>query len=165
MRPLARKLTTKSRLIRFLVMKNENSFTQTGLSLIELLTTLLIAATIFAISLPHIAQSLSKSRAKSDSKKFERKLIETMTRAQARGIEQTIKLERDRYTISRPERKQKLELILLTNPNHITGSSFPKELHFYTNGTVSPATIQFQDGESSCRVVLSLRGRITRECK
>ena len=146
-------------------MKKQSTINEKGLTLLELLFGLLISVVVIGLSLPHLAQSLNKSRAVSDSKKFEHKLLEALTRAQSRGTNQKISLQRDRYIISRPERKQKTELILLNKSCHITGTSFPRDLFFYTSGAVTPITVQFKDETTNCKVTLSLRGRITRECK
>lgn len=91
-------------------------------------------------------------------RKFNASLKELALKALQEEVDQTININHGSYSMNST-------VHVLPSPIELhSHSTLPKTITFYSSGVTTPITIEIRNGVHSCKITLSLRGRITEQC-
>jgi prepilin-type N-terminal cleavage/methylation domain-containing protein len=135
-----------------------------GFSLIETLLVTSLLASLGAIAIPSLAGWMPKHQAQVEARAVQLALERAYAIAVTRSIPIKVAISPGSITATTPSNitlfSHRIRAPVATR---IKGEQ-KEALYFYPSHTASPATITIENASYICSLVVSLRGRIRREC-
>lgn len=135
-----------------------------GFSLIETLATAALISALVGISLPSMAAWTSRRTVLIEARRLQGALERSYAAAALRARPITVTLPNSRMVTAGTDS----QLLFSFRAHRAVAFSFKSpeqnKLVFYPTHTVTPATILVRGESAECSVIVSLRGRIRREC-
>jgi prepilin-type N-terminal cleavage/methylation domain-containing protein len=135
-----------------------------GFSLIETLLVTSLLASLGAIAIPLLAGWMPKHQAQVEARAVQLALEQAYVVAVTRGIPVKVGISLGSITAATPSNPTVFAHRLRSPVTARIKGEQKEALFFYPSHTASPATITIENNSYLCSLVVSLRGRIRREC-
>jgi len=135
-----------------------------GFSLIETLLATSLLAPLEAIAIPSLAGWMTKNQAQIEARAVQLALEQAYVVAVTRGIPVTVAISLRSITASTTSNTLLFAHHLRSPVTARIKGEQKEALFFYPSHTASPATVTIENNAYVCSLVISLRGRIRREC-
>jgi prepilin-type N-terminal cleavage/methylation domain-containing protein len=135
-----------------------------GFSLIETLLVTSLLASLGAIAIPSLAGWMPKHQAQVEAREVQLALERAYAVAVTRGISVKVAISQGSITASTTSNTLLFAHRIRAPVTARIKGEQKEALFFYPSHTASPATITIENKSYLCSLVVSLRGRIRREC-
>lgn len=136
-----------------------------GYSLIELLSTIALFSILTTTAISQGKSWRDRQALNLEGEKLEIVLKTLLLTSQSRREPITLQLTRSTYhAFSKEEPGLILERHSLRSGVAIELEDEQEQISLYNSNTTSPRTVTLSNGEERCKIIISLRGRITNGC-
>lgn len=135
-----------------------------GFSLIEIMVGMLLIGSIFTFSYPVISEHLTARRVKNEAGRLRISIENASLTAVQEERDLELLLSKYGYQLRISESCEVREKRKFVSPVHLLLDAETLVLNFYGSGVSTPASLSITDGSTTCKVILSLRGRVRMEC-
>lgn len=135
-----------------------------GFSLIETLLVTSLLASLGAIAIPSLAGWMPKHQAQVEARAVQLALERAYTIAVTRAIAVKVAISPGSITATTPSNSLLFAHRLRAPVTARIKGDQKEAIYFYPSHTASPATIAVENNAYLCSLVVSLRGRIRKEC-
>lgn len=141
--------------------------------LLECLCALALSAVLLSFSILSLTGIAAQRRLKDESLRLYQAAVDAASRARAEELEMMLLVTKRGYELRRAGDGGINDVVdgaVLLRREFPVGVSIEgvglegKQLSFYGSGVATPATLSLVNGESSCRIIVSLRGRVRSTC-
>lgn len=136
---------------------------QRGHSLIELVISLVIGASLLAVALPSLRGIQHSSVMRLEITRLVSMLHRARSEAWGSGQHRTVSVTAGKVSL-RMDQQEIASYYPRDSVNITDGTGQDWNVYFYSSGAVSPISIHLSMSHAECRVIVSLRGRIRTSC-
>jgi hypothetical protein len=132
---------------------------------LDMLAALAIVAVLISISVPNLSNMMSELSLRKEAQKINYSLERMVTKASRDSVQYTLTLDKTGLFIETNVKPSTLAAVReLPKRYHLEFQPTNKQIHFYKQGTCSPASFQISNGDKKCIFTISLRCRISVGC-
>ncbi len=134
-----------------------------GYSLTEVLIGIAISSILFSMSIPSLSEINTLRFLKHESHKVKHELEDVLVKAQIENTDHEVIITQT--SITSFQKGNPLPFFEYNFPKKIqTDLRTPLKVSLYKSGVASPTTITLKSGATTCKIKISLRGRVTVLC-
>lgn len=132
---------------------------------VDLLAALAIIAVLVSISVPSLSALTADLNIKKEAQKINSTIERHITKAARESVTYTLTLERTGLYVNTGIPNTSLMAVkTLPKKYNLSYAATNKSIHFYKQGTCSPASFELISGQRKCNFSISLRCRTTTKC-